>query len=407
MRIGGASRHPRRTGTRRRTPSLVGRVVLALLMLAVLAGTGHTASEVHRRTGRLVVRSTFSPMIAVDLRDGDPGGFLVGRIGPNSTLRRGGRPVGLQDFTEGETVKVTWQKTGEDTEILTLLAWDPAPSDEHLTVLPHSGDIGAIIGQSRQHTVGQEETFLDIARRYDLGFNEVMALHPQYDPWLPPVGKDLEIPTTWLLPDAPHEDLAINIPEMRLFFYMREAGGETVRTFPLGIGDTDFPTPTGAFRIGVKCVHPTWYVPQSLRGKYQRASFPPGPDNPLGDYWVGLGNSTYGIHGTDIPWAVGRLVTRGCIRMYPEDIAGFFPMVESGMKIDLVYQPVKVALISGRLLIEVHRDIYSHFDNLAVHGRRIIGRLGLSHLLDELKFMRTIARQDGVPRDVTLERSRP
>ena len=40
----------------------------------------------------------------------------------------------------------------------------------------------------------------------------------------------------------------------------------------------------------------------------------------LDDYWIGLGGTMYGIHGTDIPWSVGCLVTDGCIRMYPEDI---------------------------------------------------------------------------------------
>ena len=380
-------------------------VVLFFLMLLAMPGTGGAADEVHRRTGRLAGSSPFSPMIAVDLRDDDLGGFLVGKIVANSILQRGGQPVGLHDFVVGETVRVTWRKSADGTEILTLVsdAGPAPPPASPWPLLRKPGEVGALIGENRQHTIGRQDTLLDIARRYDLGFNEIMALYPQYDPWLPPVGDIIDIPGEWLLPKGPYEGLVINIPEMRLFAYLRKKGKISVRTYPVGIGDTDYPTPTGTFRIGVKRRHPTWYIPPSLQAKYQRATFPPGEDNPLGDYWIGLENTLYGIHGTDIPWSVGRLVTRGCIRMYPEDIAEFFPTVSSGTRVQLVYQPVKVAFVSGRILVEVHRDIYSRVDNLAVHGLDLLGRLGLAHLLDTMKFVHAIVRQSGVPTDVTLE----
>lgn len=380
------------------------RAVLFVLMLLSMFGTGGAADEVHRRTGRLAVASPFSPMIAVDFRDSDLGGFVVGKIVGNSILQRGRQQVGLHDFVVGETVRVTWKKSAHGVEIITLLADDgpSAPPASPWPLLRKPGEVGALIGEIRQHTIGKKDTLLDIARRYDLGFNEIMALYPQYDPWLPPVGEVLDIPGRWLLPEGPYEGLVINIPEMRLFAYRREKGKISVRTYPIGIGDTDYPTPTGTFRIGVKRRHPTWYIPPSLQAKYQQTTFPPGEDNPLGDYWIGLENTLYGIHGTDIPWSVGRLVTRGCIRMYPEDIAEFFPTVAKGTRVRLVYQPVKIAFLSGRLLVEVHRDIYSRVDNLAVHGLDLFGRLGLAHLLDTTKFVHAIVRQNGVPTDITL-----
>ena len=65
----------------------------------------------------------------------------------------------------------------------------------------------------------------------------------------------------------------------------------------------------GIYRIGEKRVRPTWYIPASLQEKYGQKAIPPGPDNPLGNYWMRLGNSPYGIHGTNFSWSVGRLVT--------------------------------------------------------------------------------------------------
>jgi len=385
-------------------------VVMVYICNIFIFTTRSEAGEVHRRTGILAVCSRFSPTIAVDIRESDLGGFVVGRIAADSRLRKGERPVGLHDFNAGETVTVTWRKSHEGTSILTLLAREntvPAPATERPAkeqpLIHDNRDFGALIGKKRRHLVVKKDTLLDIARRYDLGFNEITALYPQYDPWLPPVGTVLEIPSQWLLPDSKYAGFVVNIPEMRLFVYSGGTGRPSVRTFPIGIGDVDYPTPTGSYRIGVKRIHPTWFIPPSLREKYQRATFPPGPDNPLGDYWMGLEGTLYGIHGTDIAWSVGRLVTRGCIRMYPEDIVQLFPSVKKGTKVQLVYQPVKVAFISGRIYIEVHRDVYSLIDNLAAHGYDIIVRRGFARLVDLEKLLDTIALGNGIPTDITLE----
>lgn len=404
---------PGQTRSRRSFPPVANRTVMLVVIVCIcniFFIAGCVADEVHRRTGILAVCSPFSPIIAVDLRESDLGGFVVGRITADSRLQKGGRPVGQHDFNAGETVTVTWRKSPQGTSILTLLAGPssvlaPAagrPAKDQ-PLIHDNRDFGALIGKKRRHLVVKKDTLLDIARRYDLGFNEITALYPQYDPWLPPVGTMLEIPSQWLLPDSKSTGLVVNIPEMRLFVYTGRGGKQSVRTFPIGIGDADYPTPTGSYRIGEKRIHPTWYIPPSLREKYHRATFPPGPGNPLGDYWMGLEGTLYGIHGTDIPWSVGRMVTHGCIRMYPEDITELFPSVKKGTKVQLVYQPVKVALISGRIYIEVHRDVYSLFDNLAAHGYDIIVRKGFAHLVDLEKLLDAIALENGIPADITLE----
>jgi L,D-transpeptidase ErfK/SrfK len=147
-------------------------------------------------------------------------------------------------------------------------------------------------------------------------------VHPEQsilDPWVPPEGLELTIPTFWILPEGNWNGILINIPERRLYFFFKKIS--MVKTFPIGIGVTENFTPTGRFYIRDKRVSPTWHIPISLREKYEgRKSIPPGPDNPLGSHWMGLSIKGYGIHGTNFPWAVGRLVSHGCIRLYPEDI---------------------------------------------------------------------------------------
>ena len=45
---------------------------------------------------------------------------------------------------------------------------------------------------------------------------------------------------------------------------------------------------------------------------------PPGPDNPLGDRWMGWTAPGYGFHSTTSPRSIGRAASHGCVRLYPE-----------------------------------------------------------------------------------------
>ena len=175
----------------------------------------------------------------------------------------------------------------------------------------------SVVGVPLHHTVKQGETLLDIARHYDLGINELMDLYPELDPWIPHQGLELVIPCRWVLPAVRPEGLVINIPELRL--YQFEAGAGRVRTYPIGIGDEGWHTPLGTFRIGSKREHPTWYIPPSLQEKYGVKTMAPGPENPLGDYYMALGGTRYGIHGTNVALVRGP---PGDARLYPSVSGG-------------------------------------------------------------------------------------
>lgn len=256
-----------------------------------------------------------------------------------------------------------------------------------------------VIGAPVRHTISGEETFLDIARAYDLGFNEISDLYPDQDPWVPPEGIELVIPSQWILPSPRPRGIVINIPEMRLFQFRKTK--QLVRTFPISIGKPGRPTPTGTFRIGVKEINPVWHIPKSLRKKYGAESMPPGPDNPIGRFWIGLGDSGYGIHGTDIAWSVGRAVTHGCIRLYPEDIKRLFPLAEYATRVEIIYEPVKFGLLSGKIYVEVHKDIYHRISDLTEYALRRLKEEGLEGRVNLGKFKRALRLQDGLPLDVS------
>ena len=144
--------------------------------------------------------------------------------------------------------------------------------------------------------IGREDTLSDLARRYDLGYEAIVAANPGLDPWLPGEGAQVILPTQFVLPDAPREGLVLNLAAMRLYYYPRPGADEppSVITHPIGIGREGWETPQGTSRITQKIVKPTWTVPASVRREHAEIGdplppvVPPGPDNPLGDYAMRL-----------------------------------------------------------------------------------------------------------------------
>ena len=109
-----------------------------------------------------------------------------------------------------------------------------------------------LIGEVRPYRIRKDDTLLDLARYYDLGYNEIVDANPGIDPWVPPVGAIILLPTQWVLPCCTYEGLIVNIPEMRLFYFHRSAQDPqttVIHTFPVGLGRDDWRTPTGKVRI--------------------------------------------------------------------------------------------------------------------------------------------------------------
>ncbi|MFN3535115.1 MAG: L,D-transpeptidase family protein [Desulfatiglandales bacterium] len=255
-----------------------------------------------------------------------------------------------------------------------------------------------MVGSISYHQVKPKETFLDIARNYGLGFNELEDLYPGMDPWIPPPNTEILLPTQWLLPLVEDPEIVINVAEMRLYYFRKEKG--LVETYPIGIGDIGYETPVGSYKVVQKRKNPYWYVPKSLWNETTERVVPPGPDNPLGEYWLGLSLEAYGIHGTNFPWAIGRLVTLGCIRLYPEHIKLLYEKVAVGTKVTMIYEPLKVGFSRGMIFVEVHSDRYSKKKDLKGDFFSKVRSLGLNYYVDEAELLKVIYAHDGVPHRV-------
>ena len=275
---------------------------------------------------------------------------------------------------------------------------------------PDASRAHSVIGSTRFYQAQAKDTFLDIARYYDLGYNELEEANPGVDPWVPPPGQVILLPTEFVLPDAEYRGIVVNLPEMRIYYFKTGADGTSiVTTYPVGLGRDDWQTPVGKFTVKEKTVNPKWVLPESIKAEHIRDGKPApdfiaggDPENPLGKYRLRLSLPLYGIHGTDIPWGVGMQVSHGCVRLYPEDIARFFPMVPVGTVGEFVYQPVKVGARDGHIFVEVHKDIYDQLPGPYREAVRLIDKFGWHNRVDFDRVRRAVVEQSGVPMDVTL-----
>jgi len=256
-----------------------------------------------------------------------------------------------------------------------------------------------VVGSPRWYNIKAKDTLLDIARRSGLGYNSVELLFPKMDAWIPPRGKRIFIPTFWVLPPSQHYQLVINVPELRLYFFDQRSS--TVQTYPIGIGDEGWESPLGTFYVNEKRPNPYWYIPASLQEKYGMAVMPPGPENPLGEFTMKFSAGAYGVHGTSMPWGVGRLVSHGCIRCYPEHIRILYPQVAIGTKLEIIYEPLKFGRKNGRIFVQAFPDVYKKIPDYAKYAFDKLAQYPLAKDVDQRKFMVAMSLQNGVPTDVT------
>jgi L,D-transpeptidase ErfK/SrfK len=223
--------------------------------------------------------------------------------------------------------------------------------------LPTDGS--TIVGAVQVVTDIGENTLLDIARRYDLGYDEIVGANPGISAWRPPQNGRIVLPTEFILPSRPWVGIVINVSQRRLFYFPEPKKGEApqVVTYPLGIAREGWPTPLGRTTIVAKQRDPAWLVPRSIREERRREGepgfpdhVPPGPDNPMGMHALQTGFRSIFIHSTNRPWGIGMPVTHGCLRLYPEDAAELFARVRIGTPVRIVNEPYVVGISGARLL---------------------------------------------------------
>jgi lipoprotein-anchoring transpeptidase ErfK/SrfK len=125
-------------------------------------------------------------------------------------------------------------------------------------------------------------------------------------------------------PGAGRRRLVVSLADRKLAVVQDD---RVLRVFDVAVGAPSSPSPVGRFTIVNRLENPTYYAPGKV--------IEPGPRNPLGTRWLGLGFRGFGIHGTDQPRSIGHARSHGCIRLRNRDVEQLFTLVREGDLVEL------------------------------------------------------------------------
>jgi L,D-transpeptidase ErfK/SrfK len=300
---------------------------------------------------------------------------------------------------------------GEDSTASTAL---PGPEAETITThefeLP---DDENMVGTIAAIDTRENDALPDVARHFGLGYNDISIANSSISPWTPKPGSRILLPLQFILPDSPHKGIALNLANMRLFYYPKKQSGK-VYTFPVGIGRQGWNTPMGLTSIVAKDANPSWHVPESIHREHAEKgdSLPKvvgsGSDNPLGLYAMRLGIPGYLIHGTNKPYGIGMQISHGCVQMYPEDIEVLFKKAMVGMPVRILHQPYLTAWHQNMLYLEAHEPLPKLTKDNAKLKKQVVKQLHeisakKSVEVDWDKVERILQRADGIPTPVLVQ----
>lgn len=265
----------------------------------------------------------------------------------------------------------------------------------------------AIVGERFEYVVQPGDFFIGLAARFGESAMVIAQSNGiDYSSRLYP-GQRLEIDNRHVVPEIAENGILINLPQRMLFFFR---DGVLAGAYPVGLGMPSWPTPQGPFSVVQLRKNPAWYVPLSIQEEMRRkgetvlTKVPPGPDNPLGKYWIGLSIPGYGIHGTNAPSSVYHFQSHGCIRLQPENIEKLFPQIATGDTGKIVYAPLLLALLNdGSIYLDVDRDIYRKGIDMLPLLKQLADVNQLTNRIDWGKAAQAIEQQTGLASRIDLQ----
>lgn len=264
----------------------------------------------------------------------------------------------------------------------------------------------ALAGEQFEYVVQRGDSLASISARFGIELSVLARMNGLKKDITLRLGQVLQIDNRHIVPEGLTDGILINLPQRMLYYFQ---AGKLMAHYPVGLGRPTWPTPTGSFTVINMQENKTWYVPKSIQeemrreGKVVLTQVPPGAENPLGNYWIGLSLPEIGIHGTIAPTSIYHFLSHGCIRLHPDDIAVLFQQVRKNMAGKVVYIPVLlVRLDDGRIFLEVNRDVYKKRINPVTMVENLANVQGVGEMVDWNKVQEVIKLKEGLAREVGL-----
>ena len=261
-----------------------------------------------------------------------------------------------------------------------------------------------MVGDEQEYVVGPGDTLWSITGRFTMSRTllETWNALPNPDALRP--GMRLRVSDRHIVPSRQADGIVIDVAVRTLYWFEH---GRLKARFPVGVGRTDWETPPGRYRIVGRREDPVWRVPTSIQEEMRRRGdpvvrvVPPGPDNPLGKYWIQLSAPGYGLHGTNAPASIGKYTSHGCMRLLPEHVELLYREARDGTPVDIVYEPVKLARDSGAIYLEVHRDVLAGKKSELPAVLDLLRAVDLAGAVDPTRVEDAVAHAWGTPEDVS------
>ncbi|MEB3223194.1 MAG: L,D-transpeptidase [Candidatus Sericytochromatia bacterium] len=219
------------------------------------------------------------------------------------------------------------------------------------------------------------------------------------------VGETIRIDQRRVRPSFPADadGLVLNLPEAHVYLL---AHGKLLRDYAVGVSTAERKAPLGPTRVRSMSRNPVWFVPRSIQkemaeqGRVVKTRVPPGPDNPLGSRWIGFADNTFGFHGTTMPWSIKRYASHGCVRFLRDDIEDLYERVRVGMPVNVIYQPVTMAVDDKAVWVSIYPDYYSTGYDYRAAIAALARRAGVTRRIHPVSLERALRDRDGILVDI-------
>jgi L,D-transpeptidase ErfK/SrfK len=282
----------------------------------------------------------------------------------------------------------------------------PALPAELINYRPSWPILSKVEGGEQWYSVRSKDSLYSIAGRFGTTWQYLAERNRFVFPYKLALGQKVVVNSRRIIPTSLDitDGLLLNIPEHGLYLIRQ---GVVVKRYPVGLGRPDWPTPTGLFYITGKTKNPTWTIPKSIQEEMKREGrvvfekVPPGPDNPLGSYWIPLSVSGYGIHATIWPESIGHSTSHGCIRMVTEDIDDLYRQISVGTPILIVYEPLKLAYTPDeKIYLEAHSNTYQIHFAYGHYLQKLAQQKGLTERIDWTKAGMVLNERRGLAEEI-------
>jgi L,D-transpeptidase ErfK/SrfK len=273
--------------------------------------------------------------------------------------------------------------------LLLLLTVSSAAIQAAENLPPMLQSLPQALGKLSYYHPQKKEGRFSIARRNGISLRSLSLANPRREQ-----SGELLLPKLFFPPPGEPNSLLLNLAERMLYLY--DEKGRPCAAYPAAIGQVGWETPTGSFKIHQKRKNPTWFPPSWAK---LEKPVPPGPENPLGDRWMGLSVPGYGLHATNSPASVGRAASHGCIRLYPEHAHDIYSRVSKGTRVKIIYETLLLGYSPANhaIYLAVHPDIYRNGTNTPARAKARLRQAGLEGFVDETELLHLLKSPRGVP----------